>query len=74
MEIFTEPKIREMIREEKMEKTKGRKEVNAKLLIVEEEESYLLYNSPVDKKPIVAASYSLLSKLMFSLGISSFIS
>ena len=28
MEIFTKPKIREMIREEKMEKTKGRKEVN----------------------------------------------
>ena len=35
-QVFVESKkIREVIREEKMEKTKGRKEVNAELFIVE---------------------------------------
>ena len=35
---FCGKKNREVIREEKMEKTKGRKEVNAELFIVEYEE------------------------------------
>ena len=36
LELFVESKkIREVIREEKMEKTKGQKEVNAELFIVE---------------------------------------
>ena len=74
-------KIREVIREEKMEKKKVRKEVNVELFMLSRKNNTHKHSSgiiPLDKKPMVAANYSLggISSpiLVFFLVRSSFIS
>ena len=74
-------KIREVIREEKMEKKKVRKEVNVELFMLSRKNDTHKHSSciiPLDKKPMAAANYSLggISSLILVLSLvrSSFVS